>query len=531
MLLQNKNDFIEAIIKKYINTIFSYSIKRTNNRDDAEDLAQDILAEIISSYKNIKNIQSYNSWIWSLANNTYKRWLKNHKKNQSVCINDMTANEIYNFTGYNAYMEYNVIKNDELNKLRREISILSDTYRNIIVMHYIEEKSCNEIAQKLKISCSMVKYFLFKARKNIKEGIDMERKFGKKSYNPSNFVIRFWGDNPSNYFKIFERKLPGNILLSASDRSVSISDLSIETGVPVIYLDDELDILERYELIKSIKGHKYQTNIIIITKKINNMIDSLFSKNNKSIADEFNDYFNEHESDIRNIKFWGSNFDKNKLLWLTSQIVLLGAITVKLMCHVLPSMPLLASGNHGWVYGSEKIEQPWSCGITPMADDESNQLYMVDYCILNRDISLLNNSKNLKFISHLNDSGKSIKDLNDEEKETAAYLISNGLLIKNNETVFSEIPIFTKAQYNDLKLILNNLTDYTYKYTYQIFNEIHKILNDEVPEFLYEQLIPVSFIESMDVMGNIMQALYSNHYISIPDENFKNSLSCYIVLN
>ena len=39
----------------------------------------------------------------------------------------------------------------------------------------------------------MVKYYLFRARKIVMEGMHMERIYGEKSYNPTYVKIDFWG--------------------------------------------------------------------------------------------------------------------------------------------------------------------------------------------------------------------------------------------------------------------------------------------------------------------------------------------------
>lgn len=75
---------------------------------------------------------------------------------------------------------------------RRELSLLSQTHREVSVAYYIHHKTCSEIAKEQHISVDMVKYHLFKTRKLLKEGIGMTRNLGEKSYNPGVFRINFW---------------------------------------------------------------------------------------------------------------------------------------------------------------------------------------------------------------------------------------------------------------------------------------------------------------------------------------------------
>lgn len=88
-----------------------------------------------------------------------------------------------------------IVKKEELNLLRHELSLLSKQYRETTVLYYIENLSCSEVAEKkLQISTEMVKYYLFRARKIIREGMNMERLYGEKSYRPNIFEIEFLGN-------------------------------------------------------------------------------------------------------------------------------------------------------------------------------------------------------------------------------------------------------------------------------------------------------------------------------------------------
>lgn len=96
----------------------------------------------------------------------------------------------------------------------------------------------------------------------------MEREFGKKSFKPVafNFVTIFSGLFNREYRNLFSRKLPGQILMSAYYTPMTIRELAIELGVASVYLEDEIAILEKYNIISKTPNGKYQTNIVIFTE-------------------------------------------------------------------------------------------------------------------------------------------------------------------------------------------------------------------------------------------------------------------------
>lgn len=95
----------------------------------------------------------------------------------------------------------------------------------------------------------------------------MEREFGEKSFKPEpfEFVTIFSGSFNREYHNMFKRKLPGQILLSAYYTPMSVRELAIELGVASVYLEDELELLEKYHLVTKNPHGKYQTNLVIFT--------------------------------------------------------------------------------------------------------------------------------------------------------------------------------------------------------------------------------------------------------------------------
>ena len=303
---------IERYIEETAKTVFSYCLARTNSKEEAEDLSQDILLEIYKSACNLRDKKAFYNFMWAVANNVYKNWCKKiTKRRQTFCELDD------NLPDGDEDLDSLLIKNDEVNLLRRELSLLSEKYRTAAVLYYSHDYSVSKITQSLAISESMVKYLLFKARKILKEGIGMEREFGEKSYNPGKFKYDtiYNGNYSKEYEYLFKRKIPGNILLSAYYTPMTVRELSIEMGISSVYMEDEIALLEHYDLIKSVGECKYQTNIIIFTMDYLNEWFKMLDKNYTSKIGEIIEIIKNSLPEIRKIGFRGCNIPDNNLLW------------------------------------------------------------------------------------------------------------------------------------------------------------------------------------------------------------------------
>ncbi len=94
----------------------------------------------------------------------------------------------------------------------------------------------------------------------------MAREFGAKSFNPETVSFISSGSQPSGLpWKMLNRKLPKNILLAASDNPSTIEELSIELGIAVPYMEEEVERLVDATLLKK-TGDRYVTDFFIMDK-------------------------------------------------------------------------------------------------------------------------------------------------------------------------------------------------------------------------------------------------------------------------
>lgn len=301
----NAVKFVEENLK----TIFAYSFSRVGNRTEAEDLTSDIILAIIQNGDKIKDPNAFYGFVWGIAANTYKSFIRKKQKYSCVELDEKASTD-------DCVLE-NICASEDLNRLRRELTLLSREHRECTVSYYIDGLSCAETAEKLGISLEMVKYYLFKTRKILKEGINMEREYGIKSYKPSKFYLEtiFSGSFNAEYKNLFNRKLPGNILLTSYYTPITIRELSLELGVASPYLEDEIRLLEKYDLVRKVGEEKYQTNLVIFTEEFDDAFHSIAKnecvKRLKSIYENVKRKLTE----IINIGFIGNTLEDNDLFW------------------------------------------------------------------------------------------------------------------------------------------------------------------------------------------------------------------------
>lgn len=300
---------VYELVEENMKTIFAYALSRVSHREDAQDLAGDIILAILGSAPRIRDDNAFFGYIWAIAANTYKKFLQRRNRIRYEELDDKMAGE-EDFTG-------EILRAAEYNTLRRELALLSREYRECAIAYYFDGLSCAETASRLQISPEMVKYYLFKTRKILKEGISMEREFGQKSYQPAAFEFNavFSGSANMEYQNLFNRKLPGNLLISAYYTPMTVRQLAIELGVASTYLEDEVALLEKYGLLTALPGGRYQSRLIIFTDDYR---DEFFRQAEKTLASQVGDILfgaAKKLPRLRALEFPGSGLDDNRLLW------------------------------------------------------------------------------------------------------------------------------------------------------------------------------------------------------------------------
>ena len=302
---------ITEFTENYMEKLFYFCLRKTGDGYEAEELAQDIALNIFIALNGGMIPTSFSAWVWQIARNRYSVWAdRKHRKNESVTGSDIGDYEIED-ESRNILDE--MIRGEQLSLLRRELAFISSEYRNIVIAYYIENRSLREISSSLSLTESAIKQRLYRARKILKEGMNMAREFGVRSYKPEeiNFTnsCSAFGDNGQPW-TILSHALYKNIFLEAYGNPSTAEALSLELGVAMPYMEDELRFLTQQTfLVKN--GDKYETSFPIISKgaqekirnynarisaKLTRLFEKLIDDYSKACAAHGIDYYGKFQS-------------------------------------------------------------------------------------------------------------------------------------------------------------------------------------------------------------------------------------------
>ena len=315
--MQGTNEMCNRLLKEfaenYMEKLFYFCLKKTGSHTEAEDLTQDIALQIITALNKGTIPTSFSAWVWQIARNRYSVWAKEkHNRNESVTGSDIGDYEIEDES---EIILDEMIHTEQMALLRRELAFIKSDYRNIVVAYYIENKSVRDIALSLSISISAVQQRLHRARIILKEGMNMAREFGKRSYNPENITFAASGSQPSGLpWKAVNRKIPNNILLQTSNNPSTIEELSMELGVALPYMEEEVNILHYATLLEK-QGDKYITNFFILDKDCRIEVYHALRKTARERSHLIREFMDDRMTKIRFLGIAGDHIDDNTIRW------------------------------------------------------------------------------------------------------------------------------------------------------------------------------------------------------------------------
>ncbi len=305
-----EQELVTLLEEEYMAKILGFSYQKLQNRAEAEELASDIALEVLKVIRSGKEIGNFNAFVWSVSNHIFFNHLRKKKYGSVTSLTELLAAA--------DNVEEELIKKEQENLLRREIAMLGEKYRRAVVLFYFEGKSCEEIGEILAQSTGTIKWWLHEARTSIKEGMEIMREYGEKSFNPGELFMSCQGNPGLNMEPIScaKRKLAQNILLAAYEEPVTIRELCAEHGVAAAYMEDEVAALVDNQLMKEVSRGKFQTDFVILPWNIEELQKKLYESCFPGYYEKLLAFLEEHKDQLTDKKCNRDGFTWERLLWV-----------------------------------------------------------------------------------------------------------------------------------------------------------------------------------------------------------------------
>ena len=480
-------------------SMFRYCLSRTGSYHDAEDLSQEIMLISCKGEHSFANEKAFYAFVWRTADNILKGWYRSRRETAEL---DDTISD-----GSWEALEEQLLENEQLRLITRELSLLNSNYRKAMVAYYVDGMSVRDISERFGITQSMVKYLLFQSRKKIREGSVMERDFGKLSYDPVELSLAFWGTN-NNYNGKFDDKLAQNILMCCYYDKQTEEQIALQLGVPTAYLEDELKKLTGCDLL-TVKNGFYQTNVPIITNDIFAEIEKANKTAAADISNLISDKTDAMMSDVRALGFYGSDAPDNTLKWMLTSLILRLAYLVLPFDKLPLDFPTDVFNEKCFRFFVEKsASDPYGVGTSVRYSNE-NAIVFWDVLINGDRLHPYVTDTRADMLCSL----LSRQPQTDNEMLVCSELLELGLAVKTEDGIKPNFPCMTKKQGDALNDMILGISEDICTDILSRAENTKKILIDHAPQHLADYVSKMAQLLSYRETEQIMQTLCESGWL------------------
>lgn len=168
----------EELVEEFKEMVFNVSLHYFFNREDAEDISQQVFIKIFEQLPDFKGESEIKTWIYQIALNTCNeelryRYRKKRNWKKTLFWSDLgdkiSEDNLKEDFGNHPGLK---LEQQELGRLmQREILKLTENQQTAFVLTQMEHLSYEETAQVMKSTVSSVESLVFRARKNLKKAL------------------------------------------------------------------------------------------------------------------------------------------------------------------------------------------------------------------------------------------------------------------------------------------------------------------------------------------------------------------------
>ncbi|MBQ8509066.1 MAG: RNA polymerase sigma factor [Clostridia bacterium] len=340
-------------ILPYVEPIFRFCCRRLNSRYDAEDLAGEIICHILDGIGRYP-IDSPDAWVWKIAHNRYARFIEARRRSAEYSSDA----DLYEMEDYCQIDEESLEVRYE--PVFRSLHTLSAEYRNIFVDHYIGGMAVKALSGKYALPETTIKWRLNVGRQKIRERIgdhEMDKVYQRINWNTT------CCNGSIDTDRYLHTQLARAICLAAYEEPLTVEEISLATGIPTLYIEDELPRLEHGEAIKKI-GSKYAADFIIFSLKNRAATETAGAPLVSALADQLEDILQKGEKILHDSNFYGHDFGMARLGYILIPYLIRRkrrALQNDRLHLSSGPFPPRRDGGYGWFIVEETADESENC--------------------------------------------------------------------------------------------------------------------------------------------------------------------------
>jgi len=181
LILQGDKEKFRILVEQYKQMVFRTCMGFLHNKDDADDLTQDVFIQTYQSLPRFKGDSVFSTWLYRIAvnaslNKIRKSPMKTMLQRFESITGSKSEKEAYPIVRDEEDPENILIKQEHIDWVQRALDSLTENQRTAIVLSKYDDLSQKEIADIMNTSEGAIEALLQRAKKNLREKLSAHGK-------------------------------------------------------------------------------------------------------------------------------------------------------------------------------------------------------------------------------------------------------------------------------------------------------------------------------------------------------------------
>ena len=169
-VLEGNQTNFNLLIKRYESNVFRTAIGFLHNKEDAEEITQDVFIKVYQSLSTFSGKAAFSTWLYRITVNTSLNYLRK-KKRKTFWIG---LSEMLQIPSKDKPAETVITAQSEKTIIQQAIDKLPEKQRQAFVLSRYEELPQKQVADIMRISEGAVEQLILRAKSNLKKKLEKE---------------------------------------------------------------------------------------------------------------------------------------------------------------------------------------------------------------------------------------------------------------------------------------------------------------------------------------------------------------------
>jgi RNA polymerase sigma-70 factor (ECF subfamily) len=163
------------LVKRYWSAIFGRFYRQLGDRQESEDLAQDVFLRLFRSRYRYQPTAKFNTWLFHIAQNVTRNALRSRRRHPCVPLGTLTGPEADAWpTNWPQSERSEKEPSEPLERaelaavVRAGVAGLAQRQRRALEMFQFQDHSCGEIAERMDMTAKAARSLLYRARNQLR---------------------------------------------------------------------------------------------------------------------------------------------------------------------------------------------------------------------------------------------------------------------------------------------------------------------------------------------------------------------------